>query len=80
MRNVLIGIVSCAALGAAFIAAATPAYADDLYVFGGAGYHPQVFGTAYGPDAAPPGAVTQAGVCWLFPPHTRGAKWEEVCK
>ncbi len=125
MRNTLIGIVSSAAIGAAFLATATPALADaavqypaypgvgpdyyynqppaypsynqapapapapapaaansgDLFVYGGSDYHPPVFGTAYGANAAPPGALTYAGVCWLFPTHTaQGAHWEEVCR
>lgn len=52
----------------------------DLFVYGGGNYHPP-YGKAYGPDAAPPGAYTQAGVCWLFPTETsEGTHWEEVCR
>ncbi|HEY1945343.1 MAG TPA: hypothetical protein VGH40_24780 [Roseiarcus sp.] len=127
MRNTLIGVVSSAAIGAAFLTTATPARADaavqypaypgvgpdyyqgpgpaynqlpsynqapapapapaasnnvgDLFVYGGSDYHPPVFGAAYGANAAPPGALTYAGVCWLFPTRTsQGAHWEEVCR
>ena len=52
----------------------------DIFIFGGSNYHPVVYGKAYGPDAAGPGEPTQGGVCWLFPPRTAGAKWEEVCR
>ena len=53
----------------------------DLFVYGGSQYHPPVFGAAYGPNAAPPGALTYAGVCWLFPTNNaQGAGWEEVCR
>ena len=52
----------------------------DLFVYGGSSnYHPP-YGKAYGPDAAPPGAYTQAGVCWLFPPDAPGGQWQEVCR
>ena len=49
--------------------------------YGGSDYHPPVFGAAYGANAAPPGALTYAGVCWLIPTHTsQGTHWEEVCR
>ena len=86
MRNTLIGVMSSVVLGAGLLAATTQARADvyggnDIFVFGGSNAAP-VFGKAYGPDAAGPGQLTQAGVCWLFPtgsPHG-GIHLEEVCR
>ncbi len=49
-------------------------------IFVNSNYHPVVYGKAYGPDAAGPGEPTQGGVCWMFPPDTRGGKWQEVCR
>jgi hypothetical protein len=65
-------------------AAQQPPPSNDIFVTGGSRMeHPApVFGTAYGPNAAGPGELTQAGVCWLFPMWTSQGSWhlDEVCR